>query len=472
MNVEERLRAAVHAATDDIEPDEVSGLAVVRTRGGAARRRRAVLGVAAGALVLTATAVAVTRFVDDDSQTLVLSGGPSTTATISTAGAPSVTPASSEAPAPTTTPTATAATPSASVFDQVIWPGPGQPVFDDAVSAARSFVEEFVGRDDPPLGEFRATGADLGAVDVYGRTESGEVHDRVVSTINLQRFAGHWFVTGAVAGEVRIDQPAPGAEVTSPVRVEGRGRGYEGTVVVEVRDAFQPAGQTMRLFENGRWVWTRDGNLGQEVTIAGSYEDLVPFNVLVAISAPAGPRGVILARTDTGLAWGMVAFTAIPVRFATATSETGEVTTLRVFFTKLTNGDQPTRGGLVAVERTVPKTTGVLRASLVALLDGPTAEEAAAGLVSWFRADAGGAVDGVNLGEGRATVRLSSRLAEPDRAPPADEVIAKLNATAFQFANVDVVRYELDGSCEAFDAWLNRGCEFTRGAGSLPSSAR
>ena len=456
MNVEERLRAAAHAATDHIEPDEVSGLAVVRARGRAGRRRRrAVLGGAAGALVLMATAVAVTRFVDDDSQTLVLSGGPSTTATISTAGAPSATTAASpEAPAPTTTPTATAvpAIPSASVFDQVIWPGPGQPVFDDAVSAARSFVEEFVGRDDPPLGEFRATGPDLGAVDVYGRTESREVHDRVRSTINLQRFDGHWFVTGAVAGEVRIDQPAPGAEVTSPVRVEGRGRGYEGTVVVEVRDAFQPAGE----------------NLGQEVTIAGSYEDLVPFNVLVAISAPAGPRGVILARTDTGLAWGMVAFTAIPVRFAAATSETGEVTTLRVFFTERTDG---TRGGLVAVERTVPKTTGVLRASLVALLDGPTAEEAAAGLVSWFRADAGGAVDGVNLGEGRATVRLSSRLAEPHWAPPADEVIAELNATAFQFANVDVVRYELDGSCEAFDAWLNRGCEFTRGAGSLPSSA-
>ena len=40
MSVEDELRAALHAATDHIQPDEAAGLAVVRARGRAARRRR------------------------------------------------------------------------------------------------------------------------------------------------------------------------------------------------------------------------------------------------------------------------------------------------------------------------------------------------------------------------------------------------------------------------------------------------
>jgi hypothetical protein len=36
---------------------------------------------------------------------------------------------------------------------------------------------------------------------------------------------------------------------------------------------------------------------------------------------------------------------------------------------------------------------------------------------------------------------------------------------------VDVVRYQLGGSCEAFDAWLDRGCEFTREAASAAAPA-
>jgi hypothetical protein len=121
----------------------------------------------------------------------------------------------------------------------------------------------------------------------------------------------------------------------------------------------------------------------------------------------------------------------------------------------------------------VPETTGVLRASLVAMLDGPTEDERADGLMTWFPQDSGGALEGVNLIDGVATVQLSSRLLGLAEAPPpepADDVIAQLNATVFQFANVQVVRYELDRTCEAFDVWLHQGCEFTRADGAAPSS--
>jgi hypothetical protein len=39
----------------------------------------------------------------------------------------------------------------------------------------------------------------------------------------------HWFVTAAGSDDVQIDVPEPLAEVSSPVHVEGRGRGFEGT---------------------------------------------------------------------------------------------------------------------------------------------------------------------------------------------------------------------------------------------------
>jgi len=145
----------------------------------------------------------------------------------------------------------------------------------------------------------------------------------------------------------------------------------------------------------------------------------------------------------------------IPVRFGPVSGDTGDVTTLRVFFADAS-------GGAVEVARTVPKTTGVLRASLIAMLDGPTTDERAAGLRSWFPDNSGGAVEGVTLADGRATVRLSFQLTDLPAAPPPDEVLAQLNATVFQFDNVQLVRYELGGSCEAFDRWLARGCEFTR----------
>ena len=101
MNVEERLRAAMHAVSDDVQPDEVSGLATVRTRGRAARRRRAMLGGATATLALVAGAVAMTRL-DGDEGSLTSSDEPAVPATASP-NAP--TPAASTQPTAPTSPT-------------------------------------------------------------------------------------------------------------------------------------------------------------------------------------------------------------------------------------------------------------------------------------------------------------------------------------------------------------------------------
>ncbi len=38
-------------------------------------------------------------------------------------------------------------------------------------------------------------------------------------------------------------------------------------------------------------------------------------------------------------------------------------------------------------------------------------------------------------------------------------LIAQLNGTAFQFAQVDRVTYQIDGSCDAFFNWLQTECQ-------------
>ena len=73
MNVEERLRTAMHAVSDGLQPDEASGLAVVRSRGRAARRRRALLGAATASMAVLAGSLAVTRLDARDEGSLTTS---------------------------------------------------------------------------------------------------------------------------------------------------------------------------------------------------------------------------------------------------------------------------------------------------------------------------------------------------------------------------------------------------------------
>jgi hypothetical protein len=120
--------------------------------------------------------------------------------------------------------------------------------------------------------------------------------------------------------------------------------------------------------------------------------------------------------------------------------------------------------GPVAITRVVPKTTSVLRAAVGSLLEGPSAEERAAGFTSFFSSETAGMVKGVNLSAaGAATVDFADlRPVIPNASASAGSamLLAQLDATVFQFASVRSVVYRIDGDCEAFTEWLQiGGCE-------------
>lgn len=215
---------------------------------------------------------------DDDAP----AGGATATTTTTTTGAPAAT-------APHT-PT---------IADLAVWPAPGSMDQDDPVAVARSFVTDYVGLEDPALSEYRAGEPRAGEVEVYRRGEDGRVLDTVVSVISLRKLDGRrWSVTSAQTDQVELETPETLDVVRSPLVVRGRGRGFEGNVVVELRAAFT----------------TRP--LAREPVTAGSAGTLEPFTARLAFTPPDGAAtGALLVRTGSGIA-AADGFGALPLRFA------------------------------------------------------------------------------------------------------------------------------------------------------------
>jgi hypothetical protein len=103
-----------------------------------------------------------------------------------------------------------------------------------------------------------------------------------------------------------------------------------------------------------------------------------------------------------------------------------------------------------------------LDGALRALVLGPTPEERADGLGSWFSLETRGVLRRVRAEDGEVEVDFRDL---PDLIPGASssagsqQLLASLNRTVFQFDWVESVEYRLDGSCDAFWEWLQRSCQ-------------
>jgi Immunoglobulin-like domain of bacterial spore germination len=288
--LETRVAAALRAEADEVLPEDGS-LSVIRRRGHAARQRRRLAAAGVGAAAVVALAVAVPLLRDDDGAQVSTEGVTSTTGTT----APSDTTAPPVVEPPET------GTPSE--LDQAMWPDPaGGELFADPVDAARSFVTAITGVTDPPLSDFSAVPPDGGVVALYRVAEDGSPMDRIATEISLRRLDGeHWFVTLATSTDVRIDSPAAGAEVASPLAVTGAGRGFEGTIVVRLLDRTTAAAQ-----------------LGENNAIAGAGEALEPFTIRLPFEGATAPIGILVASDTSGFDLGVPGFAAVPVRLDAA----------------------------------------------------------------------------------------------------------------------------------------------------------
>lgn len=280
-------------------------LAVIRRR-----RRRA---GAAGAVLVVVVALSVAALVGPDGGedgNVIAGPGPSTTTTLvdpSTTTSPApVAPAPTLAPgtsgtAPATTAPATAVprttsttAPLPPVPDDALWPPPGSPTtFSSPGSAASDFTRRFLGMGTPQLGAARVSG-DRATVDVRPLPTGGPT-----SVVSLRRIDRRgWVVVGCAASRIFVDQPAPSAQVTSPLTVRGRAQAYEGTVTVQVRGdgATAPLGQSFGT---------------------GGGTEVLPYEATVTFTRPPTPRGTLVVsepRADTDTQ-GPAAATVVRIRF-------------------------------------------------------------------------------------------------------------------------------------------------------------
>jgi spore germination protein GerM len=186
--------------------------------------------------------------------------------------------------------------------------------------------------------------------------------------------------------------------------------------------------------------------------VTGGGDVMRPFEGSISFETPSAPYGALVFFTtsaEDGRVWEAAAFR---VRFASMK--------VKVFFD---NDAEGAGVALVPVYRVVPRTAAVLRASLDALVAGPTAAEGAAGISSWFSVQTAGMVRSVALRDGHAVIDfddLRTVISGASSSAGSARLLAELDATVFQFRAVESIEYRLLGDCEAFTEWLQSGgCE-------------
>ena len=404
MTTEDRLRTALHATADDTEVAPGSFDRIERRTATARRRRRAVGGgLALAALVAVAIGVPVA----------LRDGGESV----------KVGPASDTRDTTTTTTDQSRTT--YTLVNEVPdfrWPASGDDrTFTDAPTLVRAFATEYLGVVAPGVED---NGDDTFTVRPRAEGGGSAPAEGPRTVVEVTSVDGHPVVVGATSPNIRVDSPTKAKELSSPVTVSGAARNlYEGTVIVDVKSDGMP--------EPLATVPT---------TAGGSGPDLAPFSVAVPFEVPLAGKGAIVVRSDSGLE-GTPEATVVPVRFGSQSA--GDTMQVTVYL-------QDQSGDFVPVQRVVPFTAGVLRASLEQQLLGAYPGEQARGLTSPFSED-GQLLRGVTITEDRtAVVDLDPGIVDELAGADGAAVLASLDHTVFQFPSVTWVRYSVGGECRSF----------------------
>jgi hypothetical protein len=142
-------------------------------------------------------------------------------------------------------------------------------------------------------------------------------------------------------------------------------------------------------------------------------------------------------------------------------------TPIEVFFSIGDAADCSEVGGF---EREISGSDDPIGGAYEQLVAGPTAAEVAVGAGSFFSEETAGSVLSVSLEEGFLAVDFADfrlQLNNASTSCGSASLLASLNQTAFQFSDVERVRYSIFGSCNVFYNWLQRDCRDQTRAGSV-----
>ena len=185
-------------------------------------------------------------------------------------------------------------------LDYALWPDPADADPKDGPSAvARSFVEDFIGVEDPALGAFQQGDSRSGEISVFRRGENGKPGDKVITTIALR-------------------QLGDGRRVVRDRGLQRRGRRHQA-VLAGRGDLLAGDGRRPSRRTRGQRRPARPRRLRAQATGPAARDRRCDEARAVlrraGVRATDGQLGAIVARAAQPLD-GSDAFVAFPVRFA------------------------------------------------------------------------------------------------------------------------------------------------------------
>ena len=135
--------------------------------------------------------------------------------------------------------------------------------------------------------------------------------------------------------------------------------------------------------------------------------------------------------------------------------------TVEVYFS---SGDGSDCSEVEGFSRPLPDGADAREVAFAELVAGPTAAETDAGAGSFFSSQTADVLSSITLTDGLMVVDfidLRPLLNNASTSCGSEALLAQLNATAFQFSDVDRVRYRIEGSCDEFANWLQGECSDT-----------
>lgn len=154
-----------------------------------------------------------------------------------------------------------------------------------------------------------------------------------------------------------------------------------------------------------------------------------------------------------------VAVTPTTTPTATTTAPPADTATVTVYYAV---GDATDCSVVQGFERDIPVSSDLVLAAFQELVAGPTSDETNQGAGSFFSATTADAVRSLDLTDGLLTIEFVDFRADMNNASTScgsASLVASLNSTAFEFDDVERVRYSIFGSCNAFYNWLQGECQ-------------
>lgn len=158
--------------------------------------------------------------------------------------------------------------------------------------------------------------------------------------------------------------------------------------------------------------------------------------------------------------WTIAYSQACPNNMPAPTATTLSVNT-QVVKLAFASGDWSDCANVELFDRTINETADPIGTAFLLLLAGPSPAETADGAQSLFTQETVGMLRSVDFNDGLLVIGFDDLRPVINNASTScmsASLLAQLDATAFQFPEVERVTYEIGGSCDTFYNWLERDC--------------